>query len=87
MNFYEQLNQEIKYLNHNELIDIRNIILENQKEILTESKQGLVIDINNMNFECRKKIASYIEKIYVDLDRYRKKNGMDYNTLFTFSIN
>ncbi len=72
--FNEELRDEIKYLNHNELIDIKDIILKHvPKEKLYQVSNGLMINLDIIPIECKREIKYYIEDIYKKLNDYRKQ--------------
>lgn len=73
MNFKEELMDEMKYLNRDDKIKIRDIIIDYfTRDVIIKSKNGLKIQLELVPEECLNLIKEYIEKEYEDLHEYRK---------------
>ncbi len=75
----EWIKDEVKYLNRNELIEIRDIILRYYQHItcMTETSIGLRLPLGEYDMECLIMIKDYIEKIYEELVEYRNRYCAD----------
>ena len=68
---------EAVYLNRNDKINIRDIIInyykENVERYMTTTTTGLKIDLEKVDIDCLKKIIKYIENEYEKLVAYRNE--------------
>ena len=69
--------EECKYLNRNDKINIRDIIInyykENVERYMSTTTTGLKIDLSIIDIDCLKKIIKYIEIEYEKLVAYRNE--------------
>ena len=83
-----ELVHEMKYLNKNEKIRIRDIVVKHSiKEAIHEYGDGIRIHLKLLSKECKDELKDYVEEIYEELNEYREKNcDPDINTnKFSFS--